>query len=57
MGASEAKMKEFEKTMMRIFEITDLGLLCSYFGIEVHQRKSKIALSQKPFIAHILEIF
>ena len=34
---SEAKVKEFKKTMMKIFEMTDLGLLCSYSGIEVHQ--------------------
>ena len=39
-GTSEAKVKEFNKTMMRIFEMTDLGLLCSYLGIEVHQCKS-----------------
>ena len=36
-GASEAKMREFKKTMMKIFVMTDLGWLCSYFGIEVHQ--------------------
>ena len=41
---SEAKVKEFKKTMMRIFEMTNLGLLCSYLGIEVHQCKSQIAL-------------
>ena len=46
MGASEAKVKEFKKTMMRIFEMTDLGLLCSYLGFEVHQGKSQIILSQ-----------
>ena len=26
-GASEAKVKEFKKTVMRIFEMTDWGLL------------------------------
>ena len=35
-GASEAKMKELKKSMMKIFQITDLGLLCSYLGIKVH---------------------
>ena len=38
-GASEATVKEFKKTAMRIFEMTDLGLLCSYLGSEVHQGK------------------
>ena len=37
--------------------MTDFGLLCSYLGIEVHQGKSQITLSQIPFAAHILEIF
>ena len=56
-GASEVKVKEFNKTMMTIFEMTDLGLLCSYLGIEVHQGESQIALSQKPYAAHILKNF
>ena len=56
-GASEAKVKEFKKNMMKIFEMTDLGLLCSYLGIEVYQGKSQITLSQRPYVAHILESF
>ena len=56
-GASESKVEEFKKNMMRIFEMTDLGLLCSYLGIEVHQDKSQITLSQRPYAAHILESF
>ena len=43
--------------MIKIFEMTDLGLLCSYLGIEVHQGKSQITLSQRPYVAHILESF
>ena len=50
LGASEAKVKEFKKSMMRIFEMTDLGLLCSYLGIGMHQYKSQIALSQKSYV-------
>ena len=33
----------------------DPGLLCSYLEIEVHQGESHIALSQKPYVSHILE--
>ena len=55
-GASEAKV-EFKKNMMKIFEMIDLGLLCSYLGIEVHQDKSQITLSQIPYATHILESF
>ena len=36
---SEIKVNEFKKMMM-IFEITDLGLLYSYMGIELYQYKS-----------------
>ena len=53
----EAKVKEFKKTMMRIFEMTNLGFSCSSLGIEVHQCKSQIALSQKSYAAHILDSF
>ena len=56
-GASEAKLEEFKKTIMRIIEMTDLGLLCSYLGIEVHQGKSQITLSQRPYATHMLESF
>ena len=56
-GASEAKVENFKKNMMRIFEMTDLGLLCSYLGIEVHQDKSQITLSRRPYAAHIFESF
>ena len=30
-------MKYFKKSMMKIFEMIDLGLLCFYLGIEVNQ--------------------
>ena len=56
-GTSEAKVKEFKKNMIKIFEMTDLGLLCSHLGIEVHQGKSQITFSQRPYAAHILESF
>ena len=55
--SSEAKVKEFKKTMTRIFEMTDLGLLSSYSGIKVYQCKFKIALSPKLCAAHILDTF
>ena len=50
-------MREIKNTMMNIFEITDLGLLCSYLGIEVHQGEFQIFLSKKPWETHILENF
>ena len=41
--ASESKIGEFKKNMMKNFEMIDLGLLYSYFGIEVHQSEFQIA--------------
>ena len=55
--ASESKIGEFKKNMMKNFEMIDLGLLYSYFGIEVHQNEFQIALSQKPYATNILENF
>ena len=37
--------------------MTKLGLLSSYLGIEVHQGKSQIALSQKSYATYIMENF
>ena len=56
-GANENKVEKFKKKRMFIFEMTDLGLLSSYLGIEVHQGESQLTLSQEPYIAHILENF
>ena len=54
-GATKVKVKKFKKSMMKIFEMTDLGLLCSYLGIEVFQGEFQITSSQKSYAAHILE--
>ena len=56
-GESEAKVKEFKTFMMKIFEMTNLGLLCSYSDVEVHQGELQIALSQNLYASHILESF
>ena len=56
-GASEIKVEKLKNKMMRYFERTDLGLLCSYLGIEVHQSIPQIFLSQKPYAANIFENF
>ena len=43
--------------MMKIFDMTNLGLLSSYLDIEVHQDESQITLSQEPDVAHIFYNF
>ena len=49
MGLSEINIEEFKKRMMKISEMTDLGLLFPYLGIKVHQGGSQIALCQNPY--------
>ena len=50
-----AHIKEFKVKMMKLFEMSDLGLLNSYLGIEVIQRKSSICLHQRTYAINILE--
>ena len=43
--------------MKKVFEITDLGILSSYLGIEIEREKSYIWLTQRSYIENILNIF
>ena len=43
--------------MKEKFEMTDLGLLSSYLGMEVRQSTVNIFLSQRAYINHILKAF
>ena len=46
---------EFKRDMATRFEMSDLGRLSSYLGIEVKQREGSIMLSQERYAAKILE--
>ena len=54
---SEEQINKFKEEMMRTFEMTDLGLLNSYLGIEIKQSTSSILLSQRTYTNHILKTF
>ena len=54
-GPISAHIKEFKVKMMKLFEMSDLGLLNSYLGIEVIQGKSSICLNQRTYAMNILE--
>lgn len=47
----------FKKSMMEEFEMTDLGLMHYFLGIEVVQSPSGIFISQKKYVLEILERF
>ena len=48
---------EFKKTMAQEFEMTDIGLMTYYLGIEVKQTKEGIFISQEGYAKEILKRF
>lgn len=54
-GSSLEMISESKKGMATRFEMSDLGKLCYYLGIEVIQRKGCIILSQERHATKILE--
>ena len=45
----------FKKTMTKEFEMTDIGLMAYYLGIEVKQMEDEIFISQEGYVKDILE--
>ncbi|KAG6480401.1 hypothetical protein ZIOFF_063901 [Zingiber officinale] len=56
-GSSTEKINKFKQQMMTEFEMSDLGLLSYYLGIEVEQHKSRILLRQSAYAKKILSQF
>ncbi|KAL5567336.1 hypothetical protein UlMin_030500 [Ulmus minor] len=48
---------EFKKVMTREFEMTDIGLMAYYLGIEVKQKEEGIFISQESYAREILKKF
>ena len=57
MGNNEDVIEDFKKVMTQEFEMTDLGLMRFFLGIEVKQDKSGIFISQKTYANSILKKF
>ena len=53
-GSDHAMIGEFKREMSSNFEMSDLGLLTYYLGIEVRQEKGRITLSQGRYASKIL---
>ncbi|KAG6535240.1 hypothetical protein ZIOFF_000205 [Zingiber officinale] len=51
------KINKFKQQMITEFEMSDLGLLSYYLGIEVEQQKSRISLRQSAYAKKILSQF
>ncbi|CAM8990990.1 unnamed protein product [Rhodiola kirilowii] len=56
-GSSEEMFIEFKEAMTRQFEMTDMGLMSYFLGIEVEQADSGIFISQKKYAKDILKRF
>ncbi|CAM8905517.1 unnamed protein product [Rhodiola kirilowii] len=54
-GTSTKEINDFKQEMMKAFEMSDLGLLSYYLGIEVEQKDGFIALKQSAYAKKILE--
>jgi hypothetical protein len=55
MGSCSREIKNFKNQMEAEFKMSDLGSLSFYLGIEVHQDKDRITLSQGAYDARIIE--
>jgi hypothetical protein len=55
MGSNDQMIKEFKSTMTREFEMTDLGLMRFFLGLEVRQEETGIFISQEKYAKEILK--
>uniref|UniRef100_I1NRZ3 Reverse transcriptase Ty1/copia-type domain-containing protein n=1 Tax=Oryza glaberrima TaxID=4538 RepID=I1NRZ3_ORYGL len=55
-GTKKAEVEAFKGEMKATFQMSDLGLLSFYLGIEVHQDSSGISLRQTAYAKRIVEL-
>ncbi|KAK9059981.1 hypothetical protein SSX86_020685 [Deinandra increscens subsp. villosa] len=55
-GTDQKEVDQFKRQMQVNFEMTDMGLLCYYLGIEVQQRKDGIVLKQAAYAKKVVEL-
>lgn len=55
-GSRMCDVDDFKRQMKAQFEMSDLGLLTTYLGIEIKQRPDSICLSQSGYARRLLEI-
>lgn len=56
-GSDEKMFKEFKKSMEREFDMTDLGKMHYFLGVEVIQREEGIYICQRKYAREVLERF
>ncbi|XP_066361305.1 uncharacterized mitochondrial protein AtMg00810-like [Miscanthus floridulus] len=55
-STKEAEVEALKEEMKATFQMSDLGLLSFYLGIEVHQDRSDISLRQTAYAKRIVEL-
>jgi hypothetical protein len=55
-GTKDAEVPAFKEEMKATFQMSDLGLLSFYLGIEVHQGDSGITLRQTAYAKRVVEL-
>jgi hypothetical protein len=55
-GTKDAEVAAFKEEMKATFQMSDLGLLSFYLGIEVHQGDSGITLRQTAYAKRVVEL-
>ncbi|KAH9695599.1 hypothetical protein KPL71_022832 [Citrus sinensis] len=56
-GSNPSLFEEFKRVMIKAFEMTDIGLMTYYLGIEVKQNEEDIFISQESYAKEILKRF
>jgi hypothetical protein len=54
--AEEQKVEVFKTRMKKVFDMSDLGLLCFYLGVKVRQDTTGIVLHQTHYAKRTLEL-
>jgi hypothetical protein len=55
-GTKDVKVAVFKEEMKVTFQMSDMGLLSFYLGIEVHQGDTAITLRQTAYAKHVVEL-
>ena len=56
-GNNQEQIEEFKFEMLKEFEMTNLGLITYFLGLEVRQQRNKIFISQRKYAKEILKKF
>jgi hypothetical protein len=56
-GGNAKLVEEFKREMMKFFEMTDLGLMAYFLGMEIKQLENEVFICQKKYAKEILKKF